>query len=141
MKQSTHCRFCHIPMSVDIDENYDRTGDPLQIMKLATCNRCADLRTRFNGIRNAIKNLCMVLVQTNKLSEEDQEKTTRAMTVLFERYAKLIADWNKVPIPTIDPTVIKTLIANPGRFEIFLRNIWDQYRRVSDEPQKVSHPD
>ena len=81
MKHATHCKFCKSPITIEIDDEYSKLGDPFKLIGMASCNRCADLRTERRCLEGKIKRVCMILALSankdkSKLSDSVRDTLT-----------------------------------------------------------------
>lgn len=122
MKHGTHCKFCHIPITIEVSDDY--IGDPLKIIGFAACNQCAQLRQDRRDLEESLQKLCLVFHRSNQATKEQTLETVRAgLSTMTRKYSKVVADWCKIPLH-FEPEVVDKLLAQPDHVLIILKSLW-----------------
>lgn len=94
MRKETTCKFCRKPVFIEIDDEYAKLGDPMNLIRLAACNRCADLRDEKRKLEDKINVLCTWLLQLSEPGRiKARDKALASFTRVTEKYASLVASW------------------------------------------------
>lgn len=129
MRHATHCKFCKSPLTVEIDAEYSALGDPLKILGLAACNRCADLRVERRTLESRISFLCEMISQlSGKPDQDTRAKWREALTALTKRYARMVAAWLKATAPAWDEESVNLLMEQPSDCNKILSTFWRLYK-------------
>lgn len=121
----TTCKFCKKPIEIWVDAIYDTIGDPLKLLPLAACDRCADLRERRRKLEEMIKRTCERM--TMKKGEElDKFKSAAriTLTTLTKSYSRLAADWCRSNMPLWDEECVNAIMDSPKRWNMALEILW-----------------
>ncbi len=113
MKISGECKQCGIPLVLTIDEGYDGVGDPMNLKRLATCNRCYDYKTKRDNLHDLIKRLCNVLLVNPR---GGREKVYEAMLKVTRKYAELIQEYNRYRVVLWDEAFARLLMDFPSKW-------------------------
>jgi len=119
-----HCKFCGVPLRLDVDDDYAALGDPHKLIPLASCDRCADFRVKrrmlFERIASAVRLMCLMSSQDNQGKELAQD----AIRMLLKRWLKLLSEYRHCNAPEWDESLLEAIVAKP-------QNLWDAVRRAS----------
>ncbi len=142
-QHACECKMCKRKMVVSIDDDYAALGDPLNLLKLATCNRCADLRMRRSRIEDAIYKVCMMIIQTGTKPNAEGKPAKEAAIVaneilsrLTKQFALLVADWCGRSGMIWQPDFPLMLIENPDKWASILENYWRTFRQIHAEEKE-----
>ena len=124
IKHATECKFCKAKLVIEIDEDYASVGDYLNLMPLAACNRCADLRVRKRTIEEAIY---LTVGWLNQNPRAPKDATRQTLTELTQAYARLIADWLRASGPAWDAEIVELILDKPKHAARVLFQCWKMY--------------
>lgn len=128
MKHSTHCKFCKMPITVEIDDDYAALGDPYKLVEKASCNACADVRVLRRVLEDRISRLATVYVSMLKPSEAFKASTRKSMTKLLESYARMIARHHRCDGMAFDEECVNVVMEHPSKWAEVLTGLWRMYR-------------
>jgi len=118
------CRICRTPLRLRVDNEYAELGhDPMNLLKVVVCNRCADNHTRERRISDAIFNVCFTLCR--KTTQEQRVTLRCALETLTRKYAEVIALIQDNDTIIWDNEFPQTLFEHPAECPRILR----KYRR------------
>lgn len=138
MKHATHCKFCKIPITVEIDDGYEKHGDPYKLLPMACCNECADVRVLRRSITRKIQFTCRILQMAGtNATDEMISKSRKALTSLTQAYAKMISRWNKTEGMAWDEEIVNQLIEQPDQWGVIITQMWKMYK--DSVAQKEQH--
>lgn len=121
MTVEAKCKFCQRALSLQVDEEYAKLGDPYGMIGLAACNRCGDYRVARSNIFGAVRKRCLPLIGRN-LKAEVESKHREIFALYVKRYMRLISDDQDQPMPDWDEGIIDALMKTPGNYaDIFAR--------------------
>jgi len=124
MKYATNCRFCQKPITLDIDDDYARLGDPRHLLGLATCEACASLRREREKVEALTGRVCYALRFTDRKDYAKVEELKSALTRLSQRYCQLIARWHHMNGSLWDESIVEALMQDPDRWGEILSQCW-----------------
>lgn len=94
MIHDVNCKICKVPIAVEVDDAYEELGDPFKLLKLATCNRCYDLRTEREAIFTNIGSCCQLLI-VNPTNKDLRIKSRKLLVILTRKYAELVSKFHR----------------------------------------------
>jgi hypothetical protein len=130
------CKFCHKPLSVEVDDDYSKAGDPLKLLPMACCNECSDLRERrrvLHGWFAVLINKAILLQPGSKDYEHDREKLRTSVTAAVRAYLRLISSWLMMPPIQFDEGIVEDFITNPRNAGKILGILWKMARNAPRE--------
>jgi hypothetical protein len=122
MRIASKCKFCAKPIFLTVDDDYGKLGDPFNLIKMAACNTCADLRIKRRNITECIYRMLVKL--TIDRSEAMREKVTGPLSILVDMYLNLISEWTHQPKDEAGESVITALMESPKAFGETLSRLW-----------------
>lgn len=129
MNHATNCKFCKMPITVEIDDAYAELGDPYKLLPMACCNRCADLRLTRGVLEGKIKHACLGLFQKKGMaSREVVTRTREVLTKLTQGYATMIARWNHKEGMAWDEECVNMMMDKPEYWHKILAELWNLFR-------------
>ncbi|MGC1452938.1 MAG: hypothetical protein WA830_23150 [Candidatus Sulfotelmatobacter sp.] len=129
MKHATHCKFCHKPITVSIDDDYAALGDPLKLLPLAACNRCADLRVLRRTLEKKVAILCGRLIfSSGKLDASALSKAKTGLAHWTREYARMIARWHSLEGLCWDEAIVEQLMEKPDTWGDALGRLWTMFK-------------
>lgn len=129
------CKFCHTPLRLKLHEEYS-VSDPLKIIQMAACNRCADLRDRrrvlhlrFASVCSGISNLVdrSTSTMTDAQRKEVQEAMTKAhdnIEHLVKLYLRLIGDWYNRDDLVFEEIMVPPFMQAPHDLSKHIARLW-----------------
>lgn len=135
MKTETTCKFCKKGIEVEIDDEYADLGDPFNLLPMASCNRCADLRMRRMRLLDMIRALAMTLLGERNEAALDELKGEMRETAqkLVRKFRELAEDWHHGDCGPWDETMVDALLNGPKYYGNVLGRIW----RLSRQPKSM----
>ena len=82
------CKICKNEVRLQIADEYEIEHDPSKLTRMATCNRCFDLRKHQMKIEDAIKVVCHNLVHV--MTKDEQKARGRE---LLRKLLKQFSQW------------------------------------------------
>jgi hypothetical protein len=129
MKHATNCKFCQLPITVEVDDEYAALGDPYKLLPFAACNRCADLRVTRGVLEERVKHACLGLFQKKgKVSKEAMDRTRQMLVKLTQGYATMIARWHHKEGMAWDEECVNLLMDRPQFWNKILAELWHLFR-------------
>lgn len=128
MNHATKCKFCGREMVVQIADDYP-SADPFKLLRLAACNRCADLRVKKRVLEESLCRTCNTVQfasQSNKNAAI--EKARPLLDTLTRKYASLVADWHNMSGYLWDEEFVNLLTEKPDRVWTILGHYWKTFR-------------
>lgn len=120
------CRFCSKPLTLKVDAEYQRLGDPHKLLGLAACNRCADFIVERNTVTTSIRVVCVELVSKRGMWSSEYEQVVReALFKRVNRYMRLLASHNGYDAPELDPAIVDRMIHRPAHYAVHLKLVRD----------------
>ena len=131
MKHATNCKFCQIPITLEIEDSYAALGDPMKLIPFAACNRCADLRVRRRIIESEIKRSVAPLIIAPIATAEQNSTARERLIPLTKKYATLIADWVGSKTSQWETSIPESIIENPEQWTNILSRLWKIHKQPS----------
>jgi hypothetical protein len=126
------CQFCHKPIRLEIDDAYALLGDPLGLVPIAACNRCADLRVSRRELETQIRGYCAKLqAKLMKMSQDDRASVAEHVGHLLRKWCGLASAWRGGHV-TLDEGMVEAVMARPLEYASILGSIW---RLAQPEPE------
>lgn len=135
MRHALNCKFCKKPISVEVDDDYAKLGDPYKILPLGCCNRCADLRERRRVLADKVRRTANAFGVLHKPSKAAVEDARMVLSNLCHKYAKLIAEWHGQEGECWDDTVVDAILETPNCWGEVLGRLWTMYRQWAKEQE------
>ena len=139
MNHATHCKFCKIPITLEIADNYSPEFDPHKLIPMAACNSCADARVQRHAIEGKIGRVCahyQMLSVTQRT--EKRESTAMALTKLTQDYATMISKWHKMQGRCWHEDCVQLLLDKPDKWTIILHTLWELFMDWKKERTPVA---
>lgn len=121
------CKFCHKPLSLYVAESYDSIGDPLKLLRIASCNRCADLKTEQLRLERQISR--QVAFLRTKPNEAERVRTQTQLCALTKNYLVSICDFLHHEQIAWDEGIVSDMMTRPDHLNVIIRTMWDTARR------------
>ena len=102
-------------MKVKIDDNYASVGDHLNLIPMATCNRCYDQKFSRQSIEEKIQKNCYKLANDQKMKQESKNEIRAKLTILTRSYSRAIADQRNVDDKFWTQEFVENLMDNPDK--------------------------
>lgn len=125
---STNCKFCQMPISIEIDDEYDSVADPYNLIYLVACNQCSDAREKRRKLEDKIKSICITFGRLTKPTQETRDIAKLKLTKLTQDYAKMIALWHHKEGMAWDGEGVELLLDKPMHWNQVLGVYWKLYR-------------
>lgn len=134
------CKFCHKPISLSCDDEYDAIGDPQKLVPLAACNDCADVRVLRRILEKKIQTVCGNFNSLRlKEREESEHEVRKALNRLTTEYCRMIARFHKKSGMAWDDAIVNQLIEHPDQWADVLGRCWKMFkesvRMVGPQPE------
>lgn len=108
------CRICKNDIVVKISDDYPWPIDDL--LKIATCNRCYDMRERRDRAIEAVKNTCEWLVQRPKPTADELKTARSSLEKATKAYAMITAEYYGSKVLVWSEQFAKNLMDNPDKW-------------------------
>lgn len=116
------CKFCKQPLVLRVGDGYDVVSDPLKLVPLCACNRCANFRTNRRQISTIIFQIAAIL--TINRCTANVESARRNLSVMLSRYGKLVSEWMSLEPYVLDPGAVEAIIQQPNNVGDVLSAFW-----------------
>lgn len=140
MRVALHCKFCQGPISVDLTDDFiglchKWKMQPLDLVKLACCNRCAGLRELRRSLNAKILKVCFGYTLLAKPSEAAIERTRENLTGLVKAYCRMIGRWHFKEWSYFDPEMVEAILDAPLSFGDVLRRCWKVFDELNRQEE------
>jgi hypothetical protein len=130
MKHSTECKFCHRPITLEIDDTYSELGDPHGLIKIACCNQCSDAREWRRSLEFALGRQCAALSLLKSAKEGIPDKARNNLIFLTKNYARMIARWHQKEGFSWEESIVDAIIADPHHWSDVVSRMWGMFRHA-----------
>jgi len=139
MNFSTTCKFCHKPITLEIDDSYDVIADPHKLIPLSSCNHCADVRVSKRNLEERLKAQCYAIQLLKSARVPVPDKARSNLEFLTKEYAKMVAKWNRNDGMLWDEGIVDALLARPQDWGPIVGRLWRMYKdwRQSQSQQEM----
>jgi hypothetical protein len=120
----TKCKFCHLPITLEIDSGYAELGDPLKLLQFACCNRCADLRTDKRRLTAALVSLANEIALIKRSDDLALTVARERLVRVTQAYCGLVADWHNHPFTKWDEQLVTAIMENPKGLGPIIGRLW-----------------
>lgn len=147
MKRATTCKYCKIPLILNIDDAYGELGDEHKLIPMAACNRCADLRVNIRRLIDSVGRLCSNLIQWAGGKNADRRgKVLPILHQVTRKYAEQFARLHNSKRMIWSEDFGLLLWERPEKWGIIIDNYKKttarEYAQEQRElPQRATHPD
>lgn len=118
----TNCKFCSKPLTLKIDPEYAALGDSLKLIRLASCNDCADARESMRSCVDSIAKACRKWgIASDEVQKSARIVTRDKLTKLVVRYLEHLEKVRRKASPGFDKEVIELLLEHPDRWPDILK--------------------
>lgn len=124
------CRFCGKNLTLEIAPDYDEERSPVKLIKLAACNRCADLRQERRHLEDTIRTICSRTTQLGQTKITDSN-SQKAVKTVCEAYTKLVARWYGFDGSAWDDAFPDAIISAPDQWQRAVSNYWKVFRQAN----------
>ena len=129
MNYSTTCKFCKLPITVEVAPDYSIEHDPNKLLPLACCNLCADVRVAKRLLEAKLSKVMRTYQLLGSEPKPDRRnKTEAALTKLTQEYARNISKWHKRQGCVWDAECVNMMLDKPERWPEILSVLWKLYR-------------
>lgn len=137
MMHAVDCKFCHRPITVEIDDDFQRlrASAATKLLALACCNRCGDLRVRRWGLSGRIQRSANAILAMGNAKGEVLDRARKGLTVHCQRYAELIAEWHGKEGSCWDESIVDMIMKEPQRWGEALGLMWKLYKQWERDQQ------
>lgn len=136
MKVSLHCKFCQLPITVEIDDEYAKTHDRFKLLRYCCCNHCADVRVTRRYLQGKIESVAIAFAAKFNPKEEDKAKVRDTFTKLLVRYAKNIASFHRMEGMAWDDGVVDAIMSQPNQWAEILTRMHQMFRDWQQEQRQ-----
>jgi hypothetical protein len=141
MNFSTNCKFCQNPITVAVDDDYAKMGDPYKLLPKACCNECSDVRVVRRLLEERIGRVATVYAAMHRPSETTQANTRKNLAKLCEAYARVIARMKRVEGMAWDEASVDTIMENPSKWAEVLSTLWKMFRQWQAQQVRQAEAD
>lgn len=135
MKVSLNCKFCKLPITVEIDDEYAQTHDRFKLLSYAACNHCADVRETRRSLTERIKRAAFAFAAMSNRKEADKDRARKIFSKLLTLYAANIAKSHRMEGMVWDDAVVEDMMECPGKWPDVLslmHNMFNDWKRQRD---------
>lgn len=118
------CKFCHCDLHLQVEESYHKLKDPMGLIRLASCNRCAELRSRRRGLHEQFVKCCASVLADKVIGKEAMEEAQKVFGSLLKRYLQLIEEWTGQQVE-FDEGMADPFIIAPKNLGKHLSRLWN----------------
>lgn len=135
MKLPTECRYCHKPLEIEVDDAYaglasaegvGPLGDPMRLIKLASCSECAALRVERRELEEQIAQCANLLFCLDDRDSRQREQLSKILGLLTDAYQNLITKWLNVEALHWESDPKQAIVRNPRESEKVLKQLWQE---------------
>lgn len=137
MKHATHCQFCKIPITVEIDDSYAELGDPYKLIRMAACNRCADLRVTRRNLERLMGRQCSALCLLRSSKTKEPTEIRSNLERLTQDYARMIARWNHLDGMAWEPAIVDAILEDPHHWGDIAARMWRMCRKPNQVTERT----
>ena len=137
MKHGTTCKFCQKPITVEIDDTYAALGDPLKLLGLACCDRCADLRVEHRKLEANIMHLCRIRELDPKVAKAREQSHRSTLEKLLKQYANMIARFHFMEGMSWDDASLELIMDKPEAWSSVLKELWKMFKDCNHDRAKA----
>lgn len=134
---ATKCKICKKDLVVQIDNDYFGPLDNL--LAMATCNRCYDLREKHLKATANIESGCNFLVQHPEASEKELEKARKHLEKWTKEYADAIRQFNHSDKLVWSEDFAQNLMQQPDKWyeqlRFYRQSVREQIQLAGISPQ------
>lgn len=130
VRHEGRCKSCGRPIWVKVHPSYSELGDPLALLPLAACDRCADHRVAVRSVTESIIDV-LVTWRAKRAGKSPDKRTAAeveartALTSLTQHYASLVAQHLGARM-VWDEEFVHLLLEHPGK----VTQILGDYQRL-----------
>lgn len=140
MNHTTTCRFCHKPITLEIDDDYAALGDPLNVLKLAACDHCAVLRVNRKRLEEKIQRACSYLEFLGTSDAKQRSILRNILLSLSRKYGQLIVSWHNETGNFDSPVIAAKLADDPSNWKEHLSEYWSIFPQWRDNKPQSTLP-
>lgn len=137
MKHGTNCKFCQNPITVEIDDAYANLGDPFKLIKIACCDRCADLRVERRMLEDKVRKVCRVRELDPKLAKTREQSHRSTLEKLLKQYSNMIARWHYLSGMCWDDRATETIMDHPEAWNSVLATLWKIFKDANPARSRI----
>jgi hypothetical protein len=119
------CKFCGCPLKLKIDDDYAALGDPLKLLPLAACNRCADFHAEMRRIKEGLRECILRLLSTKTKDLPAAKSETRPrLEKLTQRYVRAASCYSRTTVNAWAPQMVDDILDSPRSLPLVLKAVW-----------------
>lgn len=122
MTKTHPCKFCQKPVTVVIDDDYAALADPYGLMRLLSCNNCADYESARRALFRHVKVLCELLIQ-RAVAKDDVPKVRESLETLTKKFMRLYSEHHDLALPPYEAEIVEAMMGKPSHFGQVLAHI------------------
>ena len=116
MKVPAKCKICSKPLVLEIDDDYAEVGDPNNLIPMATCNKCFDIREDILKYQKFILNWCSrVMTVPQKGRQQKLETCRQAIYSSSKKFCAAVARSHNANSDLWSVDIVDLLVDNPDR--------------------------
>ena len=137
------CQFCSKELHLEIDDDYAKLGDPFKLTRLASCNRCSDLKTRQRKLERRMEYFTGLL--RVKMTDKESENLRLSMGKTSQDYLRCICEFLRVDYVDWDESILDALMTVPlppkvSNLGDVVRRMWAMAKHPKQRELAVSTP-
>lgn len=140
MTHTKPCKFCGVPVTVE--SHADCPSEWVEsLLKMLSCNRCADYRAKMSAIGSAIRKVCLNFVQLANSKTDDAEKTgkvRKSLEALTWKVAEATCKFYRTRAVIYNQDFVDQIMENPDRSSLILKTYAAMVRQEARQ-QRQQH--
>lgn len=135
MTHTKPCKFCGIPVAVESDPDFPPEWADV-LLKLLSCNRCADYRSRMGRMGAEIRKICLNTIQTS--NDESKAKSRKLLEGMTWKVAETTCKFYRVRNTIYSQDFVDQLMENPDKSSLILKTYAGMVRNEARQ-QRQQH--
>lgn len=136
MNHATNCKFCHKPITLEVDDAYAALGDPHKLLPMAACNFCSDIRVERRRLEASLAKVAAMIALVPRDGKE--AATLRAVVErMTKNYAEMIARWHHLQGCVWDVEAVNLIMDKPHAWSQVLTTLWSLFKDWKEQRAKV----
>lgn len=129
MRYATNCKFCKKPITLEVDDDYHKMGDPHNLIPGAACNSCADVRELRRRLTDKINSMSAFFQRLYRsMNETDKLAARERLEKILKKYANVIARLHGKDGMAWDDAFVEEFLKHPELCNEIVSRMWKVYR-------------
>lgn len=138
------CRYCAVPLSLEIDDEYMRLGGGLfgdipTLVKLAACNRCGDYMNAKRRLRDEMEKVARTLsleLFARRGVSDVAENARENMRILFDKWFNVVCDHFLITTQR-DDNFVRMIFERPEKWANAFYNYEKGCRMIAEDARRL----